>query len=216
MFSQSLPHTRHSTYILALLDFSVNCTIRTCIYVFHFLFFELSFYHNTTTHSMRVLKFSEIDAVNGTRNVQQNDVTCPLNYYYMVALICSDSNFTSVCFRIIYQRCSKLLWKDQISVYTSQRKKTSCSQISVTFFFFFYFLSMQPGFHIKMASTCRSRRKKFPGRSLSFISASSCTRHSILHCSPDTFSYRASSSSLNQQERKSHFLNLIYWNDVTG
>lgn len=44
-------------------------------------------------------------------------------------------------------------------------------------------------------------KKKSPGRSESLSSASSCIRHSSRHCSPDTFSYRASSSSLGDKNR---------------
>lgn len=50
--------------------------------------------------------------------------------------------------------------------------------------------------------TCSRSRKKSPGRSLSLSSASSCIRHSSLHCSPDSFSYRASSSSLGDKRRE--------------
>lgn len=49
--------------------------------------------------------------------------------------------------------------------------------------------------------TCSRSRKKSPGRSLSLSSASSCIRHSSLHCSSDSFSYRASSSLLGHKNR---------------
>lgn len=50
--------------------------------------------------------------------------------------------------------------------------------------------------------TSNKLRKKSPGSSESLSSASSCTRHSSLHCSADSFSYRASSSSLADQHRE--------------
>lgn len=52
---------------------------------------------------------------------------------------------------------------------------------------------------------CSRSRKKVPGRSQSSSSPSRCIRVSSLHCSPDSFSYKASSSSLEGKERKSNY-----------